>query len=63
MNVVPEIKISKEKDDRLIVQRGKKKAALSYQEVFALGHSFFSAGQYALAWDVFSALAKNAERL
>lgn len=53
----PQITISRGQQDKLIVQRGEKKAVLRYQEAFALGHSWFQAGQYVMAQDVFAALA------
>lgn len=56
------IKIRKGNDEKFIVERGKKKAALTFQEAFALGHSFFQSGQYPSARDVFSVLAKTRGR-
>lgn len=55
---VPEIRIRKGAEDKLVVERGSKKSALTYQDVFSLGHSFFIAGKYQLARDVFAQLAK-----
>lgn len=39
MKSFPEIKFSRGSDGQLLVQRGKKEAELTYQQVFSLGHS------------------------
>lgn len=58
MRVDSEIKIHKEGDGTLIVERNGKRAALNYQEVFGLGHSLFLAHKYHAAQDVFAQLSK-----
>jgi len=52
------IQISPGPDGQLTVQSGKKKAQLSYPQVFSLGHSFFQRNHFHEARDVFAALAK-----
>ena len=58
MQSAPGVKVTKGKGEKLVVEHGKRKASLTYQEVFALGHSLFQAGKYGLARDVFGGLAK-----
>jgi hypothetical protein len=53
-----QIKVSAGPDGKLLVQRGTKKAAMTYEQVFSLGHSFFQAGHYQLAHDIFAFLAR-----
>ncbi len=55
----PRIQISRIPDEeRLIVQMGKKKWAMTYQEVFSLGHSVMQAGHFHTATVVFTALSR-----
>ena len=58
MQSAPEMKVTKGKGEKLVVEHGRKKAELTYEEVFVLGHSLFQTGKYGLARDVFGGLAK-----
>lgn len=52
------IKVSPGPDGKLLVQRGTKQAAMTYEQVFSLGHSFYQSGHYQLAHDIFAFLAR-----
>ena len=54
----PHIKITRGRQDKLIVERDKKKIELTFQQAFSFGHSYLQAGHYHQAEDVFSALAE-----
>jgi thioredoxin-like negative regulator of GroEL len=56
------IRIARGTEDKLIVQRGEKKAELTYPQLFSLGHSLFQGNRFHEARDVFAALARIRSR-
>jgi thioredoxin-like negative regulator of GroEL len=52
------LKISAGKDGTFLVQRGHNKQELTFDQVFSLGHSFFHAGDYQPAHDLFAVLSR-----